>query len=148
MRASSWLYQYSSQSKFTYGVCSTIPPTGHSPVASISYVGPNETMNNDYTQVRPPSSSYVHEITTYQNLDEDSEWSKERTNHVKQEPIEANQQNYGVEQRNRGQGPEEAEPVDMSINSNCPEEHGERQPGEFCPCSKAHINMVCKNLFE
>ena len=144
MRASSWLYQYSSQSKFTYGVCPPIPPAGHSPVSSMAYAGPAESIGEYNHHARPPSAPYIHEMTPYQNnLDDGSGWNKDQSrgvpSHVKQEPQAAAQPGYGEP---RARGLEDAEPVDMSINSTCPAEHDERHNAEFCPCNKAHLPMV------
>ncbi|XP_014210212.1 hypoxia-inducible factor 3-alpha [Copidosoma floridanum] len=116
LRASSWLYQYSSQTKFTYGVCPTsLPitassqptptqapqqPVPHLPHADMVPYSAEATA--DYNNGRPhllpslPYNSQQHDIPElgmspyHQPMDDGhvvAPWSKERT-HVKQEPAE------------------------------------------------------------
>ena len=111
MRASSWLYQYSSQSKFTYGVCPALPGAGpqqqqpqlqappqHQHPSALGY-GP-EVVVADYNNGRPyglgpplPPGQHEHELgPPYQpghGIDDGqlAAWAKDRPL-VKQEPAE------------------------------------------------------------
>ncbi|OXU19056.1 hypothetical protein TSAR_015760 [Trichomalopsis sarcophagae] len=146
LRASSWLYQYSSQTKFTYGVCASLPNSGPQPPPSVQqhqqhtppplvYAPEGPGVIADYNNGRPGLTPYglplpppPHELELgpvgYHQMDDGQigvPWSKERTL-VKQEPGEvygeANNAVRTSQQRSiHGQESEAAEPVDMSINN-------------------------------
>ncbi|KAK0172735.1 hypothetical protein PV328_006015 [Microctonus aethiopoides] len=105
MRGSSWLYQYSSQTKFTYGICPTSNQSSHQMSYHESY---NRTPASLIQSIHPSESS----MSSY-SLDDnhrggriDSEYSPipgVSTTAIVLPKIEARQ--------------EDIEPVDMSINS-------------------------------
>ena len=111
MRASSWLYQYSSQTKFTYGVCPTIPgaqgPQAQAPPQPVTVAPPPvlpppqpqplayEVPTVDYNRAYgiPPHELELgvpyQQPPTHHPLDDGhmAVWAKERPL-VKQEPTE------------------------------------------------------------
>lgn len=112
MRASSWLYQYSSQTKFTYGVCATLPnnsgqppqppPTPqqqhhqHTPPLVYNDVADYNNGRSSltpYALQQPTSAPHDMElgVAAYHQMQDEGQiavpWSKERTL-VKQEPGE------------------------------------------------------------
>lgn len=97
MRASTWLYQYSSQSKFTYGIC----PTGQNQTIPYSH-------HHDYVR-----SSFIPESESSPSYPIEESW-KERS--LKSEG------EYVMPKCGRLTS-DEAEPVDMSINSSTENEN-------------------------
>lgn len=84
MRNSTWLYQYSSSSKYAYGpACPTPsaapPPPQHHQVLAYGSTSESSSLGEYNNNGRP----YEFELGTY----DDNHWAKDRP-HVKQEPAE------------------------------------------------------------
>lgn len=102
MRASTWLYQYSSQSKFTYGIC----PTGQN--QTIPYSHHHHHHHHDYVR-----SSFIPESESSPSYPIEESW--------KDRPVKS-EGDYVMPKCGRLTS-EEAEPVDMSINSSTEHEN-------------------------
>ncbi|XP_047356488.1 uncharacterized protein LOC124951724 [Vespa velutina] len=107
MRSSSWLYQYSSQAKFTYGICSTGQTRG------VQYTVGTQSSGSQQQQEYVRSSSLGHSSDAEQspsicNLDQESHRS------TKTEPVDYPSRLPW----------DDVEPVDMSIGS--AQEHDNR----------------------
>lgn len=151
MRASSWLYQYSSQTKFTYGVCpATATSSQQSPGAPLAPYEPLPDYNrvNNHGNINNSSivANYV-EMTPYQSQDNehDLRWHNKS---VKQEPVETIPSTYVEPHMKIRKHEDEHEPVDMSINnSTCPNEHDEGHNPDYCPCSNdTQLSLVSKRI--
>ena len=102
MRASTWLYQYSSQSKFTYGVC----PPGQS--QSIPYTHHHDYARSNLLPESDSSPSYViEESWKDRSVKTEGEYTMPKCGRLTHE---------------------EAEPVDMSINSSSEHENRPLHP--------------------
>lgn len=121
MRSSSWLYQYSSQTKFTYTICSG------NQNRSVPYAtGGQNNQQQDYT--RSLTHSDAQHSPNIRNSEQDLHGSK------------AQLKEYGRNVR------EDAEPVDMSISSSEHEnrnvhvniQHGHYALGQFTDRYKSH----------
>ncbi|XP_078046085.1 neuronal PAS domain protein dysfusion isoform X1 [Augochlora pura] len=126
MRSSSWLYQYSSQTKFTYTICSA-NQNRSTPYA----VGSQNNQQQDYTRSLPHThNNDAQHSPTIRNSDQDLHGS-----------TKTQLEDYAT--RNTR---EDAEPVDMSISSSEHENrnihvnipHGHYALGQFTDRYKAH----------
>ena len=122
MRASTWLYQYSSQSKFTYGIC----PPGQSqsiPYTQHDYARPSLLPDSDSSQ-----SYVIEESWKDRSVKSEGEYTMPKCGRLSHE---------------------EVEPVDMSINSSSEHENRSLHPLahtlSFSP--KHHKGQKCLTQF-
>lgn len=120
MRASSWLYQYSSQTKFAYGICST-GQTHAGPYGHHEYARPGA-LSHESEAPSPAAYAVADDV-----------WKERPSVKLENEYAPTPAPAKGP------RPPEDAEPVDMSINSSSEHPHSLN----FAHCRHNHKAQKC-----